>query len=112
MRRIALAAPILLGCVATPVLGLDLGRWLPSVDLPAWPRVEAPAPAFTPDPVAPAPAETGTGAAAPGGVADGAEPPEPRELDPTTAPVLDANGREPRRARPRGWRGLLPGSLK
>lgn len=108
MRRIACSAALLLACVATPAVALDIGRWLPSIDLPDWPRAEAPAPSFSPDPAVPTSTGPVADAAAPGATAGGANPPEPRELDPTAA----ASDREARRARPRGWRGLLPGSLK
>lgn len=99
MHRIALPVVLLLALVAPPAAAFDLGRLLPTPDfsLPSW---------LTADP--PAPAE-------PGAVrveATAAQPTAPAIRPEAPAATHDAAGPAPRPARPRGWRGLLPGSLK
>jgi hypothetical protein len=109
VRRSALTTAFVLVVAATPALALDLGRLLPTLELPSPPRSEPPASAR------PAPSPPAT------------MRPETVSDDPTasSAPVQGAPGladpalsvattepRKTRRERPRGWRGLLPGSLR
>lgn len=107
-------------CAALLVLApaaqaIDLSGVLPrfSWPTPTLPRIEAP---FHPAP-APAPAGDESGGAPPvtGSESDGSAvaPPRPEELDPTLQTGAADDPRPARKAqRARGWRGLLPGSLK
>jgi hypothetical protein len=99
MHRIALPLALLLALAAPPAAAFDLGRLLPipSFSLPSW---------LTPDP--PAPAEPGT----PRGESMAAQPTEPAIRPEAPAITHDAAAPAPEPSRPRGWRGLLPGSLK
>jgi hypothetical protein len=99
MHRIALPLALLLALVAPPAAAFDLGRLLPTpgFSLPSW---------LTPDP--PAPAEPGT----PRGPTTAAQPSAPAIRPEDPAAVNHAAGPSPKPSRPRGWRGLLPGSLK
>jgi hypothetical protein len=99
MPRIALPLALLLALVAPPAAALDLGRLLPIPDfsLPSW---------LTPDP--PAPAEPGTQRVE----STAAQPTGPAIRPEDPAAANDAAAPAPKPSRPRGWRGLLPGSLK
>lgn len=109
MRRSALTTAFVLVLAATPALALDLGRLLPALELPSPPRSETPA-SGRPAPTPPAAMRPETGSDDP--TASSA----PVQGAPGNAdPALSAATPEPRktrRERPRGWRGLLPGSLR
>jgi hypothetical protein len=100
--------------LAPAASAVDLSGLLPRFTWPgpSLPRIEAP---FHPAP-APAPAadESGGSPAAPEAEAEPVVPPSPQELDPTLQTGADAQALPPARksSRSRGWRGLLPGSLK
>jgi hypothetical protein len=99
MHRIALPLALLLALAAPPAAAFDLGRLLPipALSLPSW---------LTND--APAPAEPGTPRVDPS-----AAQPTGQAIRPDAPAVAnDAAGPAPKPSRPRGWRGLLPGSLK
>jgi hypothetical protein len=95
---------------------VDFSGVLPHFSWPApsLPRIEAP---FHPAP-APAPAGDESGGAPPvsGSEVEAASavPPRPEELDPTlqTGAAADEAPAPRKNHRTRGWRGLLPGSLK
>lgn len=100
MRRIALPLALLFALVAPPAVAFDLGRLLPmpEVPVPDWLSADAP------DPV---------DATAPRGDATVAPPLDPRTAD--AAPPVAADPARPASkpaSRPRGWRSLLPGSIK
>jgi hypothetical protein len=99
MHRIALPFALLLALVAPPAAAFDLGRLLPipGFSLPSW---------LTPDP--PAPAESGS----PRVETTAAQPTGPANRPEGPAVTNDAAAPAPKPSRPRGWRGLLPGSLK
>jgi hypothetical protein len=114
VRRSALTAALVLILAASPALALDLGRWLPTLEMPSLPRSEAPEPAVAPPPPVAAPAESAGGVA----TASAPAPNTPANVRPTPGNVERTSSagspapRESRRTRPRGWRGLLPGSLR
>jgi hypothetical protein len=97
-------------CVlAAPAFAFDLSRLLPRVALaaPAWRLVEAPLDASAP---ASSSAPARESATAPG---TRRSAPPAGSVDPEGADAPAATARPaPAKARPRGWRGLLPGSLK
>jgi hypothetical protein len=97
-----------------PGIAADLGRLLPDIELPSFSARRIEAPASPPAPVVSLPVTEFRGAENPVTSADSADveaPPKPGELDPTLQDGERATDRPPA-SRPRGWRGLLPGSLK
>lgn len=100
MRRNALPSALLLAMVATPAAAVDLGRLLPmpEVSVPDWLSADAPAPV---DPAAPR---------SDAAVVQPMDKPAPDAAVPAAA---DRAAQAPKPAsRPRGWRSLLPGSIK
>ncbi len=101
MRRTALPVALVLAVIAAPAAAVDLGRLLPmpEVSLPDWLAGETP---------------KAVDSAAPRSDAAAAQPGAPSTSQAAPAPTGPLSAKPPSKPalRPRGWRSLLPGSIK